>query len=317
MITSESTASFTLQGAYPNLDQLLGLRNYTQMLDLERVLRTSPSAGNWLSSVRGRGLDFAEVRQYQPGDDIRSIDWRVTAKTQKTHTRLFTQERERPVILAADLRSDMFFGSVNCFKSVSCAALMSALAWVALKSKDRVGGLVIGDNRHIELRPKANRKVVLSYIRYLHEYCQQLSSPIAQSTKQDMEQLFFKLKQVAKPGSAVYVASDFHDIDTVNFAQLAKISQHCQITFLQISDPLEWQLPFDKQLQVTNGEVSQMLSASSNNSGLMQRRSEQLAALCKPLNIEIIQISTQDNLLARLEKRFANSVLQHRKKLNG
>lgn len=84
---------FTLQGAYPELQQLVSLRNYTQQFSLDTVLRTSPSAGNWQIRMRGRGLDFAEVRLYQPADDIRSIDWRVTAKTQKTHTRLFTQER--------------------------------------------------------------------------------------------------------------------------------------------------------------------------------------------------------------------------------
>jgi uncharacterized protein (DUF58 family) len=312
MKKTPSKYSFALNGVYPQLAQLLALQKYTLMLSLENVSRTSPSAGNWQSRIRGRGLDFAEVRRYQAGDDIRSIDWRVTAKTQKTHTRLFTQERERPIILAADLRSDMFFGSVNCFKSVTCAAVISALAWVALKSKDRVGGLVIGDAEHIELRPKANRKVVLNFIRYLSDFCFKLDSPNATAAKQDMGQLLRKLKQVAKPGSEVYIASDFHDIGDANLSQLTHLSRHCKITFLHITDPLEWQLPLNKQLLVTDGKLTSKLSASKHNTDLMQRRVESLQSICRPLKIEIIHISTSDDLLSVLESRFSN--LAHSKR---
>ncbi|MFT5706638.1 MAG: hypothetical protein ACI9ES_000925, partial [Oceanospirillaceae bacterium] len=188
---------------------------------------------------------------------------------------------------------------------VSCAATMSALAWIALKSKDRVGGLVIGDNNHIELRPKASRKVVLSYIRYLNEYCHQLNSPIASSLKQNMDQLLLKLKQVAKPGSAIYIASDFHDIDSINLGRLVKLSQHSQITFIMISDPLEWTLPFDKHLLVTDGSAVSPLNKSNHPNSLMQTRVDNVAAICKPLNIELIQLSTRDNLLDVLQQRFS------------
>ncbi|EPJ48659.1 MAG: hypothetical protein OFPII_04680 [Osedax symbiont Rs1] len=297
---------FALKGVYPDLSQLLALRKYTEQLSLETVARTSPSAGNWQTRMRGRGLDFAEVRRYQAGDDVRSIDWRVTAKTQKTHTRLFTQERERPIILVADLRSDMFFGSVNCFKSVTCAGLMSALAWVALKSKDRVGGLVIGDNQHIELRPKAHKKIVLSFIHYLDEYCRQLTSPIADSSKQSMDQLLIKLKRVTRPGSAIYIASDFHDLETVNIGRLVKLSQHNQLVFMVISDPLEWHLPVSSSLLVSDGNTTCELQNNSANNRLMQRRLDKIEAICKPLNIEVMQVSTSDKLLTVLQQRFSN-----------
>ena len=302
MNTAQLTELFELKGVYPQLQQLLALRKYTQQLDLDTQIRTSPSAGNWQTRMRGRGLDFAEVRLYQPGDDIRSIDWRVTAKTQKTHTRVFTQERERPIILAADLRSDMFFGSVNCFKSVACTGVMSALAWVALKSKDRIGGLVIGDNSHIELRPKASRQRVLSYIRYLEQYARQLHSPIATEAKQSLDQLFSKLKQVSRPGSAIYIASDFHDIETLNKGRLLKLTQHNQVTFIVISDPLEWQLPSEQNLSVSDGKNTQLLNPSKTN--LMKSREQLIANFCKPLNIEILALSTGDSLLKVLEQRF-------------
>ena len=306
MNNTDFSKLFSLKGAYPQLRQLLSLRKYTQFLSLDTAIHTNPSAGNWHSRARGRGLDFAEVRLYQSGDDIRSIDWRVTAKTQKTHTRLFTQERERPIILAADLRSDMFFGSVNCFKSVSCAALMSALAWVAHDAKDRVGGIVIGDEQHMELRPKASRKVVLSFIHYLDEYARRLKSPLATSQKQDLNQLLTKLKRVTKPGSALYIASDFHDIATVNKGILAKLCQHNQVTFILISDPLEWQLPAAHHLPITDGVAVNYIGGNASLN-IMQTRLHNIEQVCQPFNIEILSLSTADNLISVLQRRFSGA----------
>ena len=121
-------------------------------------------AGPNKSNFRGRGIDFEEVRNYQPGDDIRSIDWRVTARTGTAHTKLFREERERPVLVAVDQRSSMFFGSSHCFKSVLAAQLASLLAWSALDAGDRVGGLVFNDASHREIRPRRSRKTVLALL---------------------------------------------------------------------------------------------------------------------------------------------------------
>jgi len=305
----ESSYSCNLKGAYPSLHDLLALKKVTHQLTLDTVRRNTPCAGQWQTRIRGRGLDFAEVRQYQPGDDIRSIDWRVTAKTQKTHTRLFTQEKERPIILAADMRSDMFFGSVNCFKSVVCAGAISMLAWIALKSKDRVGGVIIGDHRHIELRAKASRANVLSFIHALHNYSQQLTSPIATSCEQTLDQMLIKLMRTAKPGSAVYIASDFHDIEQINIGRLLKLTQHCRLTFIVISDPLEWALPNNRNLQVTDGiNQSELLEAQHH---FMQQRMDKLLTVCQPLNIELLNISTADDLIAVMQKRFNGYAQKH------
>ena len=115
----ESLNSFEPRGAYVSLDQLLQLRFPAQLLNLfSNRLSRSELAGNMSTRFRGRGMDFEEVRQYQVGDDVRSIDWRVTARTQIPHTKIYREERERPVIVALDQRSPQFFGSKNCFKSV-------------------------------------------------------------------------------------------------------------------------------------------------------------------------------------------------------
>ncbi len=114
------------------------------------------------------------MRSYQPGDDIRTIDWRVTARTGSAHTKLFREERERPVLVVVDQRSSMFFGSSHCFKSVLAAQLASLLAWSALHGGDRVGGLVFNEQGHQEVRPRRSRKTVLAL---LSQISQLQSSP--------------------------------------------------------------------------------------------------------------------------------------------
>ncbi|HEY6130551.1 MAG TPA: DUF58 domain-containing protein, partial [Halioglobus sp.] len=142
-------------GAYVQLNELIALRFPAQQIKLGRRKRALNSlAGPIKSNFRGRGIDFEEVRSYQPGDDIRTIDWRVTARTGSAHTKLFREERERPVMVVIDQRGSMFFGSTHCFKSVLAAQLASLLAWSALHGGDRVGGLVFNDEGHQEIRPR-------------------------------------------------------------------------------------------------------------------------------------------------------------------
>ena len=116
-------------------------------------------SGNYLARSKGRGMEFDEVRHYQNGDDIRAIDWRVTARTGKTHTKLFREEVERPVLIATDLSASMFFGTRLLFKSVQAAHVASLVAWHAKSRGDRIGGVVFNQHSHTELKPRVDNKV--------------------------------------------------------------------------------------------------------------------------------------------------------------
>ena len=156
-------------GVYAELADLIALRYGARNLQIGKRKRAlSVLAGPNKSNFRGRGIDFEEVRGYQPGDDIRTIDWRVTARTGSAHTKLFREERERPVLLVVDQRNSMFFGSQHCFKSVLAAQLASLLAWSALNNGDRVGGLVFNDNQHREFRPRRSRNRIGKWSGYNH-----------------------------------------------------------------------------------------------------------------------------------------------------
>ena len=112
--------------------------------------------GKFITKIKGRGMEFSESRPYQPGDDIRHIDWRVTAKSGKTHTKLFREERERPVMLVLDQSRSMFFGSQKRLKSVQATRTASLLGWRAIKAGDRVGAIIFSEKEHSEFRPKSD-----------------------------------------------------------------------------------------------------------------------------------------------------------------
>ena len=295
------------EGAYPDLKQMLGLHRWCQQMRFSsQGRRQATLAGERQTRRRGRGMDFEEVLPYQAGDDIRSIDWRVTARTQTPHTKLYREEQERPVLLAADLRSSMFFGSQYCFKSVLCATLMSALGWISLANRDRVGGVVFGDQAHIELRPKASKHAVLEWIRQLYGFAHQLQTPCPTQPPQPLHTLLQKLLPICRPGTGLYIASDFHDLDERCFRLLYQLSRHADLTLFLLNDPLERQLPVTEQLWVTDGQQRQSLSAVNTEQGLIEKRLASLQQRCQPQGIRVLSLGTEDLLLARLQSLYSN-----------
>ncbi len=238
---SRSARSSDLQfsaGAVIDAANLVRLRALSGFLPLHRQRKIlNDLSGSHTSAVRGRGLDYAEVRAYQPGDDIRAMDWRVTARTGDAHIKVFKEERERPVIIVCDLRSGMHFGTRHAFKSVLAADLAALLAWAASNHGDRVGALLFNDEDETDLRPKTGRKQVLQIINALAE-----AKPQPYRTGR-MQQMCRHLRRVVRPGSAVYFISDFAGFDDECERQLFDLTRHSDLIALQVSDPLEASLP--------------------------------------------------------------------------
>ncbi|MBY0274525.1 DUF58 domain-containing protein, partial [Candidatus Binatia bacterium] len=133
-------------GIVASVAELVALRSDAARLDASPRGRVRTlHAGAYASAFRGRGMEFDETRAYQPGDDVRAIDWRVTARTGRVHTKLFHEERERPVLLLVDQRMHMRFGTRDAFKSVVAARAAATVAWAARDQGDRVGGLIVTD----------------------------------------------------------------------------------------------------------------------------------------------------------------------------
>lgn len=153
------TAQLAEPGIRIGLAELIDMRHRVREIQLfSKPGQRSPLVGLHHSKLRGRGVDFDQVRVYQAGDDVRNIDWRVTARTQEPHTKLFHEERERPIFILVEQSQRLFFGSGLMFKSVLAAQAAALFGWAALGHNDRIGGLVFGDNEHHEINPGAASK---------------------------------------------------------------------------------------------------------------------------------------------------------------
>jgi uncharacterized protein (DUF58 family) len=217
-------------------------------LDVLRV--NSLQTGAYVSHFRGRGMEFDESRPYQPGDDPRSIDWRVTARSTTAYTKLFREERERPVLVCADLRSNMHFATRGCFKSVNAARAAALIAWAAHHRGDRLGGLIFGDTTHRELKPRLGRRAALRFVHQLAEHRdwpqhtpQRGQTPFDQKGSDPFAQAMSSLRRVARPGSLVVVISDFIGFDRAAQSYLSSVARHNEVLAVFINDPLERRLP--------------------------------------------------------------------------
>jgi uncharacterized protein (DUF58 family) len=253
-----------------SIEELIQYQSKSSLINLaaSRSLHGKMS-GNYLARSKGRGMEFDEVRHYQNGDDIRAIDWRVTARTGITHTKIFREEIERPVLIATDLSTSMQFGSQLLFKSVQAAHIAALVAWHAKSRGDRVGGVVFNENQHIELKPRSRQQGVLHYLHALvktHENTTQNienNPDIAANAQQAFEQNCARLRQIAKPGSLVYLISDAYSLTGEAQRHLAHISRHCELVVCLVSDPLEQKLPQSNKkmsVAVTDGHTSQQLT---------------------------------------------------------
>ncbi len=210
-------------------------------------------SGQYLSPFKGQGMEFNEVRPYQEGDDMRHIDWRVTARRGKTHTKLFHEERERAVFLWVDYRAPMFFATQGVFKSVFAAQCASLLAWSANYHNDRVGGLIFSDSNHHELKPKRGKAQVLHLIKQLVNMQTQETSP-STINKEAGQQALARLRRVVRPGSLIFLISDFRYMNTEAELHLRQIAKHNEVVMLFIYDPLESQLPPSGRYRLSDGE---------------------------------------------------------------
>lgn len=327
-----SLASLYSNGISLSMQELLQYQSKSRLIDLvgKRNIQ-GKQAGNYLSRSKGRGMEFDEVRHYQTGDDVRAIDWRVTARTGKTHTKLFREEIERPVLIATDLSQNMHFGSKLLFKSVQAAHLASLVAWHAKERGDRLGGLVFCDKQHIELKPRSRKAGVLHYLHALTTLNNQARQTIYEDKIQaqnqehdslaavnphsnDFEQHCARLRHLAKPGSLVYLITDGHALrDEQNskhaIRHLSQVSQHCELVVCLISDPLEQNLPESNlklAVTLTDGVNRQQLTLGDKNTAAQYqqqafKQGEKTNKLLQSAGARIIHFSAGESLEQQLK----------------
>lgn len=304
-LSAPPLAAMPTFGASISLEMLIALQREAGSINLSPHSRVMTShSGHYLSKFRGRGMDFAEVREYQPGDDIRQMDWRVTARRGKPHTKVFQAERERPVFLVVDQGPSMLFGTRVAFKSVIAAQAAALLAWAAIAQGDRVGGLLFAGDLHREFRPRSRKHGVLPLLKALSE-----GLPAEQESEGALEKVLARLQYVARPGSLIFVLSDFASFDAKAQAYLGSLARQCDVHALMIYDPLEAALPLKGRYGFSDGE--DYLRIDTTDLALCQRYRQQFLAKNSLLTsrlqqyaIPLLQLSTVDKVASLLASEF-------------
>ena len=271
------------------------------------VLRVnSLQTGAYVSRFRGRGMEFDESRPYQPGDDPRSIDWRVTARSTTAYTKLFREERERPVLVAVDLRSNMHFATQGCFKSVNASRAAALLSWAAHHRGDRLGGLIFGDTTHRELKPRLGRRAALRFVHELVEHPDWHPGDPEAANPEALTQAMSALRRVARPGSLVVVISDFVGFTRAAQSYLSSVARHNEVLAVFLNDPLERELPPPGRYRLVSRDDELAIDtyaapARRDYVQAFEERLQELETFCQRYGLHLMPLSTDDDPVSTLQ----------------
>jgi len=291
----------------------------------------SALSGKNASKLRGRGLNFEELRHYRPGDDIRAMDWKVTQRTGKPHIKVFTEERERNVYLAVDQRMTMFFGSTHKMKSVIAAELAALIAWQISDSGDRIGAVVYNDLETKVIPAKRGKQHVVHLLSEVlkknHELSldqtvdKALDKSIDLSSKYNTQSLnddsesynkmLATLNKVSSHNGLIILIGDGHGFNDNSTDYIKQLRQHNEVIACHISDPLELKLPEMSQMVVSDGKQQIQFSSEKkkfqqNYQAEITRQLESYVSAAKKYRIPLIEIDTITPVEQQLRKALGH-----------
>ena len=297
-------------GIRVSLGELIEMRHRIGEVQLfSTPARRSPLIGLHHSKLRGRGVDFDQVRAYQAGDDVRTIDWRVTARTQEPHTKLFHEERERPVFLVIEQSNRLFFGSALCLKSVLAAQAAALFGWAALNHNDRIGGLVFSDQEHHEIKPRRSKQSLLQLLNVLVRSNQQLGCSDGRALRETFSLALRRAREVLRPGSLVVILCDERALNDTSEQQLSLLARHTDLILLPLNDPLDHALPSAGLLRFVEGEAELELDTQDEHlrnsyRELAEARRSRWQRLAQKLGVPLLPLSTRFELVEQLRDQL-------------
>ena len=296
-------------GIRVNLAELIDMRHRVREVPIfSTPHRRSPLVGLHHSKLRGRGVDFDQVRVYQAGDDVRTIDWRVTARTQEPHTKLFHEERERPIYIVVEQSARLFFGSGQLFKSVLAAQAAALIGWAALSHNDRVGGLVFGSEQQ-EIKPRRSKQSLLQLLDRVTHANNRLH-PESPLDPEAFSMALRRTREVLRPGSLSVILCDERTLTDAAEQQLSLLARHVDLLLLPLFDPLDHALPAAGLLRFSEGNAR--LELDTHDAALRQRyrelgeaRSARWQRLANRLRVPLMPLDTQDDLIEQLREHLS------------
>ena len=270
--------------------------------------------GRYASRLRGRGLNFEEMRDYLPGDDIRAIDWKATARTGEPHVRVFTEERDRPALLVVDQRMSMYFGSSLNMKSVTAAEAAALTAFAVLAAGDRVGGVVFDDDDITELKPQRSRRALNVFLSRVAELNLALHADRVVRAPMPLNRVLQAVGRMATHDHLIVVFSDFDGIDGETRRLLSRIARHNDLILTLVHDPMADALPRGLLRVMNDGslKIDVILRRSSTHQALAAYSSGRLRRIRDwqhELGIAVLPLSAGEETVGQVRRLMGQSQL--------
>ena len=300
--------------SYSNIRTLMTMRHRARGFSfLPNQPVGSSLVGRHGSRLRGRGLDFDELRHYRPGDDIRMLDWKATDRTGRPHVRSYRDEREHQALLLVDQRATMFFGSQVRMKSVTAVEFAALGAWRILESGDRVGALLFNDERIIEVKPHRSQKAVNNLLNRLLSLNHCLPAPAGTNNPGQLNSALRELKRLAKHDCLVLIISDLDGWNNETISSVKQLARHNDVIVSLVYDPLEQRIPGDSQMIFSDGELQ--IQVDSREQRLQQdfqqhfeNKIDFLQGELKKHDVPVIAIDTVQPIDAQLRATIGDGI---------
>lgn len=295
-------------GAYANLDDLIRIQFTARDFSfLPRQPVASVLSGRYASRLRGRGLNFEELRRYMPGDDIRTMDWKVTARTRSPHVRVYTEEKDRAVLLIVDQRINMFFGTRVRFKSVTAAELAALGAWRAVDVGDRIGAVVFNDTDLVEFRAQRSQKTVMSILGAVVKMNHALRADSQAKPNPDMlNHALERTLRHAPHDALIVLITDFFGANERTEQLTAQLAAHNDALGLLVYDPTRLQ-PAAQRWTVSNGSQQMEVNFADNKlRGKLvddyQAEQELITRQLRRLSAPLLMISNEGDVVEQVRR---------------
>ncbi len=287
-----------------NINDIVGITiaDPIELVQLARIAKRLPSwvksirankGGQYLSLSRGRGMEYDESRVYQAGDDIRYLDSRTTARRGEAFTKVFREERERPVYICVDDRASMHFGTRTRYKRTVAANTAAIIAWKAFFQGERIAGFIFNEQQQIIIKSARGRRAVMKFVKELGRSSRRASIS-NQELSNSLSVALSKLRKYITPGSLVFFISDFQGLNSNHITEFTQLRSRCDFVLAQVSDHLESSLPKTKGLYRMINARAQVSVLGDNNK--MQAELDEIANLQKE-NIESLVSSMRSPIL--------------------
>ncbi len=266
-------------------------------------------SGKYASKLRGRGMDFLELKSYVAGDDVKAIDWKATRRTQKAHVRVYNQERDRSVYILLSQQSNMHFASQGHFKSVQAAYVLSLSAHKILKTGDRVGGVIFNDEDLISFKPSKSKKNLMQMLKEVVRFNHALLKKSTNTNKDMLNKALDFVLANAKHDDLIIFIGDGSGLSDATTKKITMLTRHNDVIAAYVYDALEESLPNMGVLKFKNSDETLEINTSNEKintryKDLHIQKLDYLANLSLVHQIPILKINTHQEVLFQLQKQL-------------